>query len=139
MNEMKVMIERDDRVAFIVFKYSGASPKTLAELVYERYLTDEGKKAMKGLTVGQGRCPGVSLRIINAEHLTPAAANQMAQWLVIEKIPGTTFPVIGNAAIIHALDKDAAIKIYCERREAHSDLVSAYNTKMEEDFYFYLL
>jgi hypothetical protein len=61
----------------------------------------------------------------------------MAKWLVIEKIGGTTFPVIGNAAIIHAPDKDAAKKIYCERRGAAADLVSAYNTETGEDFYFF--
>lgn len=61
----------------------------------------------------------------------------MAKWLVIEKIGGTTFPVIGNAAIIHASNKGAAKKIYCERRSADPELVTAYNTETGEDFYFF--
>lgn len=61
----------------------------------------------------------------------------MAKWLVIEKIADTTFPVIGNAAIIHAPDKEAAKKIYCERRCADAHLVSAYNTETGEDFYYF--
>jgi len=61
----------------------------------------------------------------------------MPKWLIIEKIGGTTFPVIGNVAIIHAPDKDAAIQIYCVRRTTIPDLLVAYNTDTLEDFYFF--
>ena len=71
MSEMKVIIEDDDIVTFIVFKCFGASPDPPTEEIYRRYLTDEGKKAMKGITAEQGRYPGVCFRIVNAEYLTP--------------------------------------------------------------------